>query len=127
MKIIRKILLGLAGLIVLLVVVVALFFRQEAYQIYKVITFFEAESISNNFRNAKNIFKTTTVPKSETPFHFPAPAQSIALPETFSYQDSIIQTKNYLDYTLTDAFLIIRHDSLLHEYYSNGFTADDHH
>lgn len=127
MKIIRKILLGLAGLIVLLVPVVALFFRQEVYQIYKVITFFDAEGISNNFRNAKNIFKTTTVPRSEVPFHFPAPAQSIALPETFGYHDSIIQTKKYLDYTLTDAFLIIRHDSLLHEYYGNGFTADDHH
>jgi len=117
---------GLLGLIILLTLIVVLFFRQETYQFYKVLSFFEPTEISNNFRNAKNIFKTSTVPRSDNPYHFPVAAQ-VSLPETFSYRDSIIQTKPYLDYTLTDALLIIRHDSILHEYYSNGFTADDHH
>ena len=126
MKIIRKILMGLLGLIIILVLIVVLFFRQETYQIYKVVTFFDSKDISNNFRNAKNIFKTSTVPRSEIPYQFPV-AATVSLPETFAYRDSIIQTKKYLDYTLTDALLIIRHDTILHEYYSNDFSADDHH
>ncbi len=127
MKILKKILLGLLGLIGLLVLVVVLFYRQEAYQLYKVLTFFEAENISANFRGIKNIFNTTTVPKPETSFQFPVKTQPISLPESFIYKDSILNTKNYLDYTLTDALLIIRHDTILYENYSNGFTAQDHH
>ncbi|HMG93998.1 MAG TPA: hypothetical protein VK589_28255 [Chryseolinea sp.] len=117
MKIIRKILTGLLGLIILLTLVVVLFFRQEAYQIYKVVTFFEPTHISNNFRNVKSIFNTSTVPKPDVAYHFPLAAHPISLPETFSYGDSVIQTKNYLDYTLTDALLIVRHHTILHEYY----------
>jgi CubicO group peptidase (beta-lactamase class C family) len=118
---------SLLGVIIFLAVLVVLFFRQEAYQIYKVVTFFEPTHISNNFRNARSIFKTSTVPKADIPYHFPLAAHPFSLPETFSYRDSVIQTKNYLDYTLTDALLIIRHDTILYEYYGNEFTADDHH
>lgn len=127
MKILRRILLGLLGLILLLVLVAVLFFRQEAYQIYKVVTFFEPKEISYNFRNIKNIFNTRTVPKPDVSFHFPLAAHTFTLPETFNFGDSVLNTKDYLDYTLTDAVLIIRHDSILHESYSNGFTAEDHH
>lgn len=107
--------------------VIALFFRQEAYQVYKVLTFFEPANISYNFRNIKKIFNTSVVPKPDRSVPFPVAAHPFSLPESFSYRDSLIQTKNYLDYTLTDALLIVRHDTLLHEYYGNGFTAGDHH
>lgn len=127
MKILRKILLGLLATIAGLAIIVVLFFRQEAYQMYKVITFFEAANISENFKSAKSIFRTTTIPKPERSFQFAVAAVPIELPEAFTYRDSVIQTKKYLDYSMTDALLIIRHDTLVHEYYSNGFTATDHH
>jgi len=127
MKIIRKILLAVASLLGVIVLVVVLFFRQEAYQLYKVLTFFDAGSISYNFRNVKNIFTTTTVPASATPYHFANREKSFLLPETFQYEDSTVNTQAYLDYTLTDALLIIRHDSVYYEYYANQFTENDHH
>lgn len=126
MRVVRKILMGLLGLILVLVLIGVLFFRQEVYQTYKAITFFEPDNISDNFRNAKDIFKTSAVPKSAVPYQFPI-AQPILLPETFAYHDSLIHTKNYLAYTLTDALLIIQHGTILHEYYGNGFSTDDHH
>lgn len=115
------------GLFTALALIVALFFRQEAYQVYKVVTFFEPATISYNFRNIKSIFKTSLVPKPAISYPFAEASHPISLPETFTYRDSVIQTKSYLDYTLTDALLIIRHDSVLHEYYGNGFSANDHH
>lgn len=127
MKIIRRILLGVLASIIIATLVVAIFFRQETYQMYKVITFFEPDNISDNFRNAKNIFRTSTVPKADTPRKFPVAANPFSLPASFAYRDSVIQTKHYLEHTLTDALLIIQHDTILYEHYSNGFTAEDHH
>lgn len=127
MKIIRKILVALAGTFGVVVLVVALFYRQEAYQLYKVLTFFDAGSISYNFKNVRNIFTTTTVPASASPYHFAKRTQAFALPKTFQHEDSTVNTQAYLDYTLTDALLIIHHDTIYHEYYANQFTQEDHH
>jgi len=127
MKMIRKILLALLSLLGLIVLVVALFYRQEAYQLYKVLTFFNADAISSNFKSVKSIFSTTTVPASTSPYHFAKSAQSFSLPETFQKEDSTVNTQTYLDYTLTDALLVIRHDSIYYEYYANQFTENDHH
>jgi CubicO group peptidase (beta-lactamase class C family) len=124
---IRRIALGLASVIGILILVVALFYRQEAYQLYNVLTFFDPGAISSNFKNAKNIFTTTTVPASTNPHYFPKRAQVFNLPNTFQYEDSTVNTQAYLDYTLTDALLIIRHDSIYFEYYANQFTDQDHH
>ncbi|HRG80020.1 MAG TPA: serine hydrolase, partial [Cyclobacteriaceae bacterium] len=127
MKTIRKTVIGLASVLGLVVLLVILFFRQEAYQLYKVLTFFDENSISNNFKNVKNIFTTTTVPRSTNPHYFPKRAQSIILPETFQYEDSTVNTKAYLEFTLTDALLVIRHDTIYYENYSNQFREEDHH
>jgi len=127
MKILRKILVGITGLILLVVFLITLFFRQEAYQLYKVLTFFDAGSISGNFKNVKNIFTTTTVPKSANPYHFAKKTQAFKIPDTFQYEDSTVNTQAYLDFTLTDALLVIRHDTIYHEYYENQFTENDHH
>jgi hypothetical protein len=127
MKILRKILLLVAGTLTLILVLILLFFRQEAYQLYKVLTFFNKEVISENFRSTDKIFPTTTVPKADVSYRCVSAAEPITLPESFQLEDSVIYTQPYLDYTLTDALLIIRHDTILHEYYANGFGPEDHH
>ena len=127
MKIIRKILLGFAVAIGAIILVVVGFYRQEAYQLYKVLTFFDPNTISDNFKSVKSIFTTSTVPRSWTPYYFPKRAKNFALPENFQYEDSTVVTQAYLDYTLTDALLVIRHDSIYYEYYANQFTESDHH
>lgn len=127
MIVLKKIFLGIVGLLVLIVLVVTLFFRQEVYQLYKVVTFFHPNDISDNFKRVKDIFPYSTVPSSTRPFVHPSAQEAIRLPESFLWQDSTINTQAYLNHTLTDALLIVQNDSIRFEYYGNGFTATDRH
>ncbi|MFM8738716.1 MAG: serine hydrolase [Cytophagales bacterium] len=127
MKILKKILLGLVGLIAVVLLIVVLFFRQEAYQLYKVLTFFDKENISDNFKKVHTIFRVSVVPQPAQSGSFPVAKQFITLPEKFTASDSSVVTQAFLDYTLTDALLVVRHDTIVYEYYGNGFTKDDHH
>jgi CubicO group peptidase (beta-lactamase class C family) len=127
MKLLKRTLIAFVGLISVLAIVVLLFYRQEAYQLYKVLTFFEKDEISYNFKSIHKIFNVNVVPKPATSFNFPSAKNQISLPKKFNARDSSLTTQAFLDFTLTDALLIIRHDSILYEYYGNGFTAGDHH
>ncbi|WP_242117552.1 serine hydrolase domain-containing protein [Aestuariivivens sediminicola] len=127
MKRIKKIVKVLALLLVLLVVIILLFYRQEAYRLYKVVTFFEPENISENFREVASIFPIRQVPKSTRTHSFPYAKKALMLPESFNHNDSIVHTQSYLDYTVTDALLVIHQDSIIYENYSNGFQPTDTH
>lgn len=127
MKMIRKILLGFATLVGLTAIIILLFYRQESYQLYKVLTFFDKNNISENFRSVKDIFPTTTVPKPNRADLFPISSKPYSLPFSFQVNDSTVETKAFLDLTLTDAFIVIQNDTVLYESYSNGFTISDHH
>lgn len=127
MKYIKRIFKGIAVLLFLGLIIIALFYRQEAYRLYKVVTFFEPDNISENFREVASIFPTRQVPKSAQSFTFPAASKVLELPESFSHNDSVLNTQSYLDYTLTDALLVIQNDSMAYEYYSNEFQPTDTH
>ena len=127
MKIFRKILITLTSILGIIFLIVLLFFRQETYQLYKVLTLFDKDVISENFRGMDKIFQSVTVPKPEDSYIFPSRKDPITLAESFIAEDSIINTQGYLDYTLTDALLVLRHDTIYFEYYANGFTAADQH
>ena len=127
MLIVKRILQFLFVIIFTCTLIVVIFYRQEAYQLYKVVTFFEPDNISENFRSVKDIFPTSTVTKSESPYSLPTGKTGIEIPETFQYGDSTVNTQAYLDHVLADAFIIIQNDSIRYESYSNGFSADDVH
>ena len=71
MKILRRILIALVSILVIVLLVVLVFFRQETYQLYKVLTMFDKEVISENFRSFDKIFQTVTVPKPKNSYKFP--------------------------------------------------------
>jgi CubicO group peptidase (beta-lactamase class C family) len=127
MKLLRKILLGFAALIGLAAIIILLFYRQESYQLYKVLTFFDKGNISENFRGIKDIFPTTTVPKPDRSDLFPISSKPYSLPTSFQVNDSTVDTNAFLDFTLTDALIVIQNDTVRYESYSNGFKVDDHH
>ncbi len=127
MKIIRWILFSIAGFFCIALITLLFFFRQETYQLYKVVTFFDQDVIGENFRSVPGIFRTTTVSKPAIPHRFPTSPQPIILPEAFQYNDSTINVRAYLDYTQTDALLVIRNDTIRFEYYANQFKPEDHH
>ena len=127
MKLIRKILIVFSALVLLAALVIVLFYRQESYQLYKVLTFFNKDNISSNFKNVKEIFPHTVVPKPEQSNPFPVSTEPYKLTENFQVHDSTVITQAFFDQTLTDALLVIKNDTILYEYYGNGFTANDHH
>ena len=127
MKKIIKAFKGIVALLGIILVIALFYYRQEAYKLYKVLTLFDKDDISWNFRNMKEIFPTTMVPKAKNPAVFPSMVQPIALPNEFNYEDEIVNTKDFLESTLTDALLIIRHDTIHYEYYGNGFKQNDLH
>jgi CubicO group peptidase (beta-lactamase class C family) len=127
MKVVRKIGIGFGTVLVLGCLTIGLFWRQEAYQFYKVLTFFDKENISNNFRSTGSIFKTRSIPKPSESIKFPTCKAQFVLPDNYQLNDSTISTKAFLDFTLTDALLIVQHDSIRYEYYGNGFKQNDHH
>ncbi len=127
MKIVRRIEISLGIVLAVGCLTIGLFFRQEAYQFYKVLTFFDKENISQNFRSTGSIFKTRSIPKPSNSTQFPTSKFQFVLPDNYQLNDSTIATKGFLDFTLTDALLIIQHDSIKYEYYGNGFKQNDHH
>lgn len=127
MKIVRRIGISLGIILAVGCMTIGLFFRQEAYQFYKVLTFFDKENISQNFRSTDSIFKTRSIPKPSNSTQFPTSKFQFVLPDNYQLNDSTIATKGFLDFTLTDALLIIQHDSIKYEYYGNGFKQNDHH
>ncbi len=104
-----------------------LIFKQEAYQMYKVVTFFEKSQITNNFRGIKDIFNTSKVEASNKIDLLPVSNSNIGLPQYILYLDSTIVTKEYFNHTLTDGLVVLQGDSIVHESYMNGFTEKDFH
>ncbi|MFY0627417.1 MAG: serine hydrolase [Reichenbachiella sp.] len=127
MAVFKKIMKGLTVIVFFLLFITLLFFKQESYQLYKVLTFFNEDVISQNFRGIKDIFRTKTIVKSDSPYQFPKAAKSINLPSNFTSSDSTLFTQDFLEHTLTDALVIIQNDTIIYENYSNGFSPNDVH
>ena len=123
---IKKILLIILGVIVLIVVVGGLYFRKELVRLNTVITMFEPENISRNFKTFPNIVNTSVVAKSDTPNELPR-AAAVELPKSFQLGDTVVQTQAFLEHTNTDGFLIFQGDSVRFEYYGNDFQKSDIH
>jgi CubicO group peptidase (beta-lactamase class C family) len=120
---VKKILLAL----LLIILVFSLYNWNKVYRLYKVLTLFEAENISENFRSMTSFFPYNSAKASENPYLFPVSTTRISLPNQFFAGDSLINTKDFLDFTLTDGFMILSNDTIVYESYSNGFIETDLH
>lgn len=122
----KKIIIALISIFAAIVLVITVFYDEEVVRLNKVITMFDEDKISKNFRSFPKYIPTSKVEKSLKVEPLVSGA-SISLPETFSWKDSIIDTDSFFDYTNTDGFLIFQNDSIRYEYYGNGFKKDDVH
>ena len=127
MKIFQKTILYLFSTLAMFALIILLFFKQETYQLYKVLTFFDKDQISENFRSIDQIFQTSLVPKPDVSSQFASAESFVSLPASFQSGDSVFKTQEFLDFTLTDALLVLKNDTIVFEYYSNGFESGDQH
>lgn len=119
MKWIKRIILSiLIGLIIL----VAINFTR-INRLVTVMGLFEPENISQNFLTMEDIFPTTEIAASQNPTKFHH--KSVNLPEEFSFKDSIINTRNYLESTKTAGLIVLQGDTILHELYGEGLSPDE--
>lgn len=119
---IRKILLALSVLLVVLL----LFNATKLKRLYKVLTLFDEQNIMENFRSMTTFFPYNEASPASNPDFF-TNGSPITLPDTFYYNDSLIQTAEFLEWSRTDGFLILADDSIIFESYMNDFKEDDLH
>ena len=122
----KKTLLILLGVLLGSMLIGGLYFRGELVRLSIVLTMFEPDNISENFRSFPDFIGTSTVVKSPTPEVLPQ-AKSIELPDQFKLADSVVRTSAFLEHTNTDGLLIFQGDSVRYEYYGNGFEDRDVH
>jgi len=122
----KKIVFIILGTVLLLAIAAGLYYRKELVRLNIVITMFEPENISKNFKSFPDFITTDVVKKSAAPGELPK-AEFITLPESFQLEDSVVQTEAFLAHTNTDGLLIFQGDSVRFEYYGNGFEKSDIH
>ena len=97
MRIIRRIILTFSIFIILICLLVFIFYRKEAVRLYYATTMFSPGRISENFRSLTDKFDYSTVAKPAVSIPFPSSDNSLTLPDYFSFRDSTINTKAFLD------------------------------
>ncbi|NQZ75126.1 MAG: serine hydrolase [Ekhidna sp.] len=122
----KRIILYAIAALVLMFVSLGLYFQEELTRLNVVLTMFELENISENFKSFPTFVNTAVVQKSISPVPLPQ-AESWSLPESFQLGDSTVETQAFFDHTNTDGFLIYQGDSIRYIYYGNGFTENDIH
>ena len=118
----HKIILFLFAIVLVFLIV----FMEKISRLQIVLSLFEPENITENFYNMENIFPAYVINPSTTPTKF-IENNSFTLPETFQYNDSTLNTKEYLEYTQTTGLLILHGDSILIENYYKGYSKDKDH
>jgi len=91
------------------------------------IVLFEKPFIVENFRTMKDVFKATTIHKSDAPFQFKQTSNSYSLPENFTFGDESFSTQDFLTNTITNGLIVIQNDQVLLEEYSLGHSAETQH
>jgi len=122
----KKFIFMLLGLVLGVAIIGGLYLRKELVRLQIVITMFEPENISENFKSFPSFINTKIVESSTEPKDL-ARAAALSLPGEFALEDSVVQTQAFLDHTNTDGLLVFQGDSVRYEYYGNGFTESDIH
>ena len=123
---IKKIIFISLGSLLFIAIIGGIVYRKELVRLSIVLSMFEPENISDNFKSFPDFISTKIVEKSTTPTVLPR-ASAISLPDNFQLEDSVVQTSAFLTHTNTDGLLVFQGDSIRYEYYGNGFQQSDIH
>lgn len=111
----RKLLIGLA-VVVAILAALGVIFRPNIQRVQMAATLFTGEEQVENFNRVKDLFPTTTLASSTTPFQFPE-GEKIILPKAFNYDGKSFATEQFLADTDTSALLVIHDGEIRYENY----------
>ncbi len=119
-------LLRAVGVALGLLVAVALFYRSELTQLYRVAHLFDPDVIVYNFQHMDELFPTHTVARGERVFEF-GRVGGYQLPERFPYRDQIYDTEEFLERTVSTGLLVVKDDDIVYERYWRGHSPESRH
>ena len=111
----RKLLIGLA-VVATMVAALGIIFLPNIQRAQMAATLFTGEEQVENFSRVKDLFPTTTLTPSTTPFQFPE-GEKITLPKNFSYDGKSFAIDQFLTNTDTSALLVIHNGKIRYENY----------
>lgn len=112
--------------IVTIVVLTALFFRNEIQRIHHGLTLFDAQNIVENMRNSNEHYASSEMQASKDVWPLEN-GEVLSLPKTFDYYGESINSESYLDYTHTGSLLVIQNGKIRFEKYLRDETPSDRH
>ncbi|MEM9928358.1 MAG: serine hydrolase [Bacteroidota bacterium] len=119
MKTYQKILLAV---LILLLGFIGYYFP-KLKRVNQVMHFFDREIIVDNFRTTNQMVTFKEIPASPQPISFPEQLDPSILPERFTYDTTEMTAATYLDSSFATGFLVLQHDTIVHEAYFRGHTA----
>lgn len=102
-----------------------LVFRQEIAMLARFATILDAHANVYNFRHMDELLDTRRVAAGGDVLEFTR--ASYALPESFRYQDRMLDTQTFLEETVMTGLLILREDTIIFERYWHGHSPESHH
>lgn len=112
----RKYLIIAIGLVLIVGVGVAVFYKRDIDRAATISTLFSGAEQYENFNRMKELFPHSTMLKSTSPFDFPE-GQSISLPASFGYDGAKVDTPTFLEETDTSAILVLKNGEIIFEQY----------
>ena len=113
------------GVLVGLLLVAVLVYRNELIQLWRVAHLFDEDRIVHNFQHMNESFPTRTVEGGGEIVEFER--GSYTLPKRFSYLGKSYESEAFLTETMTTGLLILHRDRIIFERYDHGHTAEGTH
>lgn len=97
--------------------VLAVCFRQTIFRLKVALSLFSGADQSHRFGRISEIYPTSTVRPSDTPYRFPEGA-SVGLPKKFAFDTDYSDTADFLASTDTSALLVLKQGEVCYEQYA---------
>ncbi len=120
MKLFSKILLGL----LLLLLVAGVYYYPKLKRVNQVMHFFEQDIIVDNFRTTDEMMTSSEILAAGQGSSFLEAPDAQSVPASFTFGTLTMDVPTYLDSSYTTGFLILDNDSIRHEQYFRGHTAE---
>lgn len=116
---------GFWAVVIIILLPLGYFAVNKGQAFYRMASYYDVEHITENYRNTKEFFNTTTVHAGDTPSPFAYDLQPIT--DTYVYDGEERSIKDLMVETGTTGLLVAKDGTILFEEYYQGEKADDRH
>ncbi len=113
------------GILILALVIIGIFKARDIYRLYKVITLFDEQNITQNFRSMADIFPYHEVRRGVSVFQFKVEPRELI--KTCKYNGKVHNFEELMEQTRTTGLLVLKGDTIRFEEYYLGASQDTLH